>query len=210
MASFGGGIPLRVPWLPDPQNTGPTARARLAVLAEFRRRFPEVELEAFSGITIPGMEEESRLMLAIAGGMAPDVFSVSLHMSDTYIQQGFLYPLDEFVEADYPGGREEFLSGSPKALWPVLEREGPAVGDIPAGRHLWYRSGPALTRVFAWRKDLFQNAGLDPDRPPQDWQELYNYARRLTSPGDYVYGISIHSGVTGAWDFMAFMAAAGG
>ncbi|MBR4124951.1 MAG: hypothetical protein IKR13_01995, partial [Victivallales bacterium] len=73
MPLFGSGIPLRVPWLPDPQNTGPTARARLAVLAEFRRRFPEVELEAFSGITIPGMEEESRLMLAIAGGMAPDV-----------------------------------------------------------------------------------------------------------------------------------------
>ena len=210
LVMWGKGIPLRVPWLPDPQNTGPTARARLAVLAEFRRRFPEVELEAFSGITIPGMEEESRLMLAIAGGMAPDVFSVSLHMSDTYIQQGFLYPLDEFVEADYLGGREEFLSGSPKALRPVLEREGPAVGDIPAGRHIWYRSGPALTRVFAWRKDLFQNAGLEPDRPPQDWQELYNYARRLTSPADHVYGISIHSGVTGAWDFMAFMAAAGG
>lgn len=204
------GIPLRVPYLPDPQNTGPTVRARLAVLAEFRRRFPEVELEAFSGISIPGMELESRLMLAIAGGMAPDVFSVNLRMSDTYIQQGFLWPLDEFVAESYPGGREEYLSLAPQALWPVLEREGPAVAHFAAGRHLWYRNGPALTRVFAWRKDLFQNAGLDPDRPPQDWQELYNYARRLTSPDDHVYGISIHSGVTGAWDFMAFMAAAGG
>ena len=115
------GIPLRVPYLPDPQNTGPTVRARLAVLAEFRRRFPEVELEAFSGISIPGMELESRLMLAIAGGMAPDVFSVNLRMSDTYIQQGFLWPLDEFVAESYPGGgREEYLSLAPQALWPVL------------------------------------------------------------------------------------------
>ena len=208
--TFGRGVPLRVPYLPDPQNTGPTVRARLAVLEEFRRRFPEVELEAFSGISIPGMEMESRLMLAIAGGMAPDVFSVNLRMSDTYIQQGLLYPLDEFVEEDFPGGREEFLAAMPKALWPVVEREGPAVGNCPAGRHIWYRCGPALTRVLAWRKDLFQNAGLPPDQPPQDWEELYNYARRLTSPADHIYGLKIRSGVTGAWDFMAFMAAAGG
>ncbi|MBP5300184.1 MAG: extracellular solute-binding protein, partial [Victivallales bacterium] len=210
LAAACAGVPLRVPWLPDPQNTGPTSRARLAVLAEFRRRFPEVELEAFSGISIPGMASESRLMLAIAGGMAPDVLSVNIRMSDTYIQSGFLWPLDELVAQSYPDGRDGFLARAPKALWPVLEREGPSVAHFPAGRHLWYRNGPAMTRVLAWRKDLFLNAGLDPNRPPQDWEEFYSYARRLTSPADHVYGMNIHTGNLGAWDFMAFMAAAGG
>ena len=31
-----------------------------------------------------------------------------------------------------------------------------------------------------YNKDLFRKAGLDPDHPPKDWNELYEFARKLT------------------------------
>jgi ABC-type glycerol-3-phosphate transport system substrate-binding protein len=34
--------------------------------------------------------------------------------------------------------------------------------------------------VFAYRKDLFSAAGLDPEKPPMTWDELKQYAEKLT------------------------------
>lgn len=34
--------------------------------------------------------------------------------------------------------------------------------------------------IFAYRKDFFEEAGLDPEKPPQTWDELKDYARKLT------------------------------
>jgi ABC-type glycerol-3-phosphate transport system substrate-binding protein len=34
--------------------------------------------------------------------------------------------------------------------------------------------------IFAWRKDFFTAAGLDPEKPPVNWQELEQFARKLT------------------------------
>ena len=65
-------------------------------------------------------------------------------------------------------------------------------------------------RVLFWRKDLFQEAGLDPDRPPQDWEELYQYARKLSDPAKNRYGMNMTSGTHASWDFMAFLWSAGG
>ena len=36
--------------------------------------------------------------------------------------------------------------------------------------------------ILFYRADLFRQAGLDPNRPPRNWDELYSTAQRLTSP----------------------------
>ena len=38
----------------------------------------------------------------------------------------------------------------------------------------------ATSLALLWNRDLFRKAGLDPDRPPADWEELSEYTRRLT------------------------------
>lgn len=48
------------------------------------------------------------------------------------------------------------------------------------------------TRVFAYRKDLFEAAGLDPEKPPKTLDELVEYAKILTT--DDVYGLGIYLG----------------
>lgn len=36
------------------------------------------------------------------------------------------------------------------------------------------------TIVLYWNKELFKEAGLDPNRPPENWREMLEYAQKLT------------------------------
>ena len=203
-------IPLKLNYLPDPKSTDPQSKARLEVFREFRRLYPYIELSAFSGISIAGIGDESKIMLAIAGGSAPDVMGVNFRMSDTYIQQAFLYPLDEFIERDYPGGMAAFLKDTPAPIRPVIYREGPGIDGNAPGNHIWAIPGELLVRVLMWRKDLFQEVGLDPETPPKNWEELYEFAKKLSDPERNRFGLNMTSGLQAAWDFMAFLWSAGG
>ena len=204
-------IPLRVMDLPDPHSLQPENRVQLELIREFQRLHPEIELSAFSGISIRNVGAESRLMLAIAGGAAPDVLRINFRMSDTYIQQNFLYPLDGYIQADpqyktVPG----YLKQVPEALHPLLWREGPAIGGFKAGRHLWMTGTQPMIRVLHWRKDVFQEAGLDPERPPKTWDELMSYAQQISDPARNRFGLNMSAGPQSAWDFLPYLWGAGG
>ncbi|OQA83854.1 MAG: L-arabinose transport system permease protein AraP [Lentisphaerae bacterium ADurb.Bin242] len=204
-------IPLRVQVLPDPESTTPDTRVRLKMLEAFKKQYPEIELSQFSGISIQNIGMESRLMLAIAGGAAPDVFELNLRMSDTYIQQNFLYPLDEFIRND-PEYRSvsDYLKTLLPAIRPAIYRDGPAIPPFKAGKHVWGLNGIISARTMMWRKDLFQDAGLDPDKPPETWAELLACAKKLSDPGRNRYGVNVLDGPQGSWDFMPFIWGAGG
>ncbi len=203
-------IPLRVMQLPDPKSTDTNTKVQLEILREFRKLYPEIELSPFSGIEIQNIGAESRLMLAIAGGAAPDVINVNFRMSDTYIQQNFLWPLDKYIESD-PEFKsiDSFLNSLPPAIRPIVFREGPAVGGLAAGKHVWAVGNKILVRALFWRKDIFQDAGLDPEKPPKNWDELIEYARRIADPARDKYGISMAGGAQSSWDFMSYLWSAG-
>jgi sn-glycerol 3-phosphate transport system substrate-binding protein len=39
------------------------------------------------------------------------------------------------------------------------------------------------TPVFYWNKELFKNAGLDPEKPPKTWEDVGEYAKKLVDSG---------------------------
>ncbi|MFE9393533.1 ABC transporter substrate-binding protein [Streptomyces sp. NPDC006784] len=50
----------------------------------------------------------------------------------------------------------------------------------------------ASTRVLFYNKDLFEKAGLDPEKPPESWRELKSAARALKSAGVRIpYGLPL-------------------
>lgn len=42
--------------------------------------------------------------------------------------------------------------------------------------------------MLFYNKDLFEAAGLDPEKPPATWEEIYRYAKKITAPGKDTYG----------------------
>ena len=86
--------------LPDKNATDPNSRANRAIVEAFEHSHPGIRLESAQGLQIGGPAAESNLLLAFAGGTAPDVVYVNFRSSASYIQQGFLIPLDGYLKND--------------------------------------------------------------------------------------------------------------
>ncbi len=197
--------------LPNREARTVDERADLAVMRRFLELNPHVRLEGFRGVTAPGLSMDSQPLLAMAGGVAPDVMYVNFRQSDSYISQGFLAPLDEYVKR-WAGVDD--IRKAPKKLkhiilsqmWPVIMRPGP-----DGQTHVWaIPYGGAVAMTLGYRKDLFRKAGLDPDRPPRNWDELYEYAKRLTVPDLGQYGFGLAAGQSASWHFVDLLWSAAG
>ncbi|MFA7543475.1 MAG: extracellular solute-binding protein [Candidatus Cloacimonadaceae bacterium] len=198
-----GKIILKVFELPDPRHTDAYSKANLAVVQAFRQKYPHIELRAFSGIRIEGMEMDSGPLLAMAGGVAPDVIYVNYRQSDTYIQKNLLYPLDEYIAQEPP----ELLDlRVEKPVWQVIKRK--KKGDKE--EKIWALPYETLVRVLMYRKDLFRKVGLDANVPPANWEEFKDYAHKLTDPEAGVFGTMFAIGTQSAYDWLPLLWAAGG
>lgn len=180
--------------VPRKDDTTPFGRSSRAVFEAFKKEHPEIELSTGSGLVIQGPASESSFLLAMAGGSAPDVFHVNFRKLHTFLAQGFMAPLDEFVKKD------------PE----VLERIQPQIRKvITVDGHIYcipyYQGALALH----YRKDLFRDAGLDPNRPPKNWDEFYEYSKKLTIPDKGQWGFYFPM-TNGAWFLTDFIWQAGG
>jgi ABC-type sugar transport system permease subunit/ABC-type glycerol-3-phosphate transport system substrate-binding protein len=187
--------------LPNPSNTNPGNLAAYEVVKRFHELHSDIRLQSATALQIEGIGMDAAPLMSIAGGTSPDIIYVNFRQSDTYIREGFLYPLDEYIRELTP---EELDRRIPASIRPVVFREGP-----DGGKHYWAMPEDVLVTVLLYRKDLFAQAGLDPSRAPRDWQEMRRYAEALTDPGRGRYGFSLPTGPMGAWGILPFLSSAG-
>jgi ABC-type glycerol-3-phosphate transport system substrate-binding protein len=161
--------------LPDKNATDPTSRANRAIVDAFERENPGIELQGAQGLQISGPAAESSLLLAFAGGSAPDVVYVNFRNSASYISQGFLSPLDEYFKRD----PAEFNRLKPE-IRKVLQDTGHG--------HIYSLPYAQFVQAVYYRKDLFQKAGLDPNKPPTTWDEFYTDAQKMTDQNKGIWG----------------------
>ena len=219
--------------LPDPSRTDPANRAAAAAVKEFVRRFPalfeqkyraryeadperygqhdwtrvEVQLHRFSGITVQGLSMDARPLMAIAGGVSPDIIYVNFRQSDTYIQQSFLYPLDKPEDGYLVGMTEDEKNFRIHSkIWPVIYRKGPK-----GVKHVWALPyGGALGRVVTYRKDLFDASGVPYPTNNWTWDDFMAAAKRISNPGRGIYGVGLGRGLHESWYWTSFLWSAGG
>lgn len=219
-------IHLKVANLPDPTRTDTASRADMAAVKLFKENFghifkqkyaqrykdhPEIygkynwdnvqiELHNFSGLQVENVETD---LLAIAGDLAPDILYVNFRKSDTYIRNGFLYPMDEWIN-DLP--QDQLDHRVHEKIWPVIKRKG-----LGGETHVWALPyGGALGKVLLFRKDLFDEHGLQYPDANWTWEQLFDAAKILTKPAEDQYGLFLGRGKHESWYWITFLWSAGG
>jgi len=194
-------VTVRVFQLPKKQATSTGAIAAYRVMERFLERFPHIRLESATALQIEASSMDAAPLMAIAGGTSPDIIFVNFRQSDTYIQQGFLYPLDEYISTLTP---EERAQRIPRVIEPVVFRKGPSREG-----HYWAMPERVLATVLLYRKDHFVAAGLDPSRAPADWGEFRAYAERLADPSRGRYAMGFGTDPNSSWRVFPFITSAG-
>lgn len=161
--------------LPDKNDTAPDQRANRAIVEAFERLHPNIRLVSAQGLQLQGPAAESNLLLQFAGGTGPDVVYVNFRSSATYISQGFLMPLDSYIQQD-PS---------------VLNNVGPVVRNVlrdVGNGHIYSLPYAQYVQALYYRKDLFREAGLDPNKPPTNWDQFYYDCTQLTDHSKGIWG----------------------
>ena len=184
------------PWhVPLKSSPNPGERADRAVYEAYLREHLNVRIKRATGLRIPGERGEASVLMSMAGETAPDIVHAYTRQVLNYANQGFYQPIDDLL-ADSP----ELKAKTPPQLWPTLQLDGKTYAVV-------YKYN---TVGYCYRRDLFAAAGLDPDRPPETWDELYDYAQKLTSHERGQYGIHVSIGALAGHDWTSFVWQAGG
>ncbi len=127
----------------------------------FEAENPDVTVELeFSGWS----QHLEKLTTWFVSGVAPDVIQIGAEDLGYVVTNRMALPLDGYL------ARWGQLSDFPK----------PVIVDGQGGGHQYTVPYRIDQRTLVYRRDLFLQAGLDPERPPTTWDELVDAARRLT------------------------------
>ena len=182
-------------------------------LIKFNRTNPDIFLEEWGGISLPG--GKSSLMMAIAGGTAPDIGLSWFHILRNEIKQEFLYPLNEWIGEDLnKNGKldDSEIKWEPWKKVPPLFRKVATVNGKVYGLPLPEKNMVAII----YRTDLAAAAGLDPNKPPKTWDELRYWCYKLTDTEKVVPGSITRQGQKAilisseGWKFLPWIRSAGG
>ena len=155
---------------------GPDSKGLEAVLREFERRNPDLNVRILS--MGAGRMNPQKLMTSILGNVAPDVIVQDRFTIGDWASRGAFRELDDLIARD--------RARDPHC--PTPEQYYPAVWDEASFRGKVYAVPMAADdRVLYWNKAVFREkaaelrrAGLDPQRPPRTWTELLAYSKVFT------------------------------
>ncbi|RVK12411.1 ABC transporter substrate-binding protein [Sinorhizobium meliloti] len=137
---------------------------------------------------VPFAELVQKYATAIAGGQAPDALSLDLIYTPAFAAAGQLEDLTDWSKA-----LPYFNSLSPSHV--KLGTYEDKIYGLPL---------TVETSIFAWNKDLYEKAGLDPEKAPKTWQEITANAEKIRALGGDTYGFYFSGGGCGGCMIFTF------
>ena len=131
-----------------------------------------------SGITIemdimPSNDMSQKLATSVGAGTAAPLLLYNTAIKFTYGKEGELMNADEIFEKTNLN-KDDF------------DAEVMKLGEFDGTDY--FIPMQASTYYFFWNKDLFKQAGLDPETPPATWDEYVEMAEKLTDAEKNIYG----------------------
>jgi sn-glycerol 3-phosphate transport system substrate-binding protein len=142
----------------------------------------------------------TKILTALKGGDPPQAAVALSTDMFTLIDEDAIIPFDEVVKGE--DGRKWFSSFYPGFMQ-----------NSQAGGKTWGIPFQRSTVVLYWNKDAFKEAGLEPDKAQATWEEMRDFAKKLTkrdaSGNVSQWGIEIPSSGFPYWLFQGLTTEAG-
>ena len=167
---------------------GPLTKIVDGMVADFMKENPDIKVNAIYA----GNYNDARIKaLAALKSGKPAQLSVMFSI-DIYelIEQDAIVAFDDVVET---AEEKAWLD----SFYPTLMENGRTAGKT------WGIPFQRSTIVMYYNKDAFKAAGLDPDKPPETWDQLVTVGKKLTKPDGSQWGAMIPSTGYPYWMFGA-------
>ncbi|WP_026987458.1 ABC transporter substrate-binding protein [Fodinicurvata fenggangensis] len=166
---------------------GPLTEVVDGMIAGFEEENPDISVNAIYA----GNYDDTRVR-AISALESGEPAQLSVMFSiDVYelLEQDLIVPFDDLVETEE---EKEWLD----SFYPALMSNG-TVDD-----KVWGVPFQRSTIVLYYNKDMFEEAGLDPEDPPETWDEMVEAGKALR--GEDRWGVMVPSTGYPYWMFQAF------
>ena len=178
---------------------GPITKLVDTLAADFEKEHPSIKVKPIYAGTY--QETIVKALTAHKSGNPPTTSVLLSTDMFTLIDEDAIVPIDDFVKtADDKAWLQSFFPAF------MLNSQ--------TGGKTWGAPFQRSTVVLYWNKDLFKEAGLDPEKPPANWAEQVAFAQKLTKPdgsgGATQWGIQVPSSGFPYWLFQGFTTQAGG
>ena len=177
---------------------GPITKLVDAFAAGFEKENPSIRIKP----VYAGTYQESivKALTAHKSGTPPQLSVLLSTDMFTLIDEEAVIPFDGFIKSDED---KKWLGG----FFPAFMQ------NSQTGGQTWGIPFQRSTVVLYWNKELFKEAGLDPDTPPKTWDEQVAFAQKLTqrdaSGNVSRWGIQIPSSGFPYWLFQGLSTQAG-
>jgi sn-glycerol 3-phosphate transport system substrate-binding protein len=178
---------------------GPITQIVDGYIAKFQAANPNIKVNA---VLSGGYGDTlTKIQTTIKGGGTPPDVAVLLS-TDLYslVDSDAVMPLDDFVKA---AGGDSFTAD----FFPAF------LANSRYQNHIWSLPFQRSIVVLYYNKDMFKAAGLDPNKPPSNYQELVSAAQQLTkkdaSGKVTTWGFEVSSDGIPYWSFQPFVIGGG-
>ncbi|XID92640.1 ABC transporter substrate-binding protein [Paenibacillaceae bacterium WGS1546] len=145
---------------------------------EFNKAHDNIEVKL---TIVPGDAWAQKMKAAQAAGKAPDIRTISYGNIANAAKMGEILPLNDLMD---PAAFDDLYDNV---------KEFVAAG----GKYYAYPKLVEPSTVLFYRKDMFKEAGLDPEKPPATWAEVLEYGKALTTKGVFGFSIAQNAGDLG-------------
>lgn len=162
---------------------GPLTSVIEKMTEEFTKENPDIKVKPI--YTGSYADTTTKVQAGVQAKQPPDVAVLLTTELYSMIDSNAVIPLDDFIAKEDPSYIEDFYP----AFMSNAQSEGKTY-SIPFQRS---------TIVLYYNKDAFKKAGLDPEKPPANWDELVTAAKQLNQNGQS--GIEIPGSGFAYWMF---------
>jgi sn-glycerol 3-phosphate transport system substrate-binding protein len=172
---------------------GPITKLIDALAADFEKENPGIKVKPV--YTGSYQDTIAKTLTALKGGEPPHFAVILSTDMYTLIDEEAVVPYEDLAKTD---SDKAWL----KSFFPGF------MENSQTGGKTWGIPFQRSTVVLYWNKELFKEAGLDPNKPPATWAELLDYAKKLTKKGPTgnvtQWGIQVPSSGFPYWLFQGF------